>query len=260
MLRKKITKIIIFSNIFLIGIIQVGAAPADQNNNVGVDAYVPCELTILTRPEKRVLSPNPDVKDDNPNRATDLRIDIYDGTSFITRFTGLSNNLGEVVFDPCDPNYEFQSTALGGDSYNIYVKGLSHLRRSYQRTIVLSSFAAQINLVQDDSDLNLQDRLTLLNSFKTIVEYEGYIEDLYAGEVSVNFDNLINALDFSVFSSDYRTDTNLTDLNQDGIVNSLDFSIMSTNFWKGGDLLPGETWSNSAQNYMNARENLISNQ
>lgn len=256
-----IKKILILKTVLLLMVIvPVAAQPADQSGNVGVNAYIPCTVTITTRPEKRVLDPNPNTKAENPNRQTTLLIRIFNGQTQVTRFDGNSDPTGEVEFDPCNPSYAYPANALGNTSYDIYVKGLSHLRRRFTRTLAISNFSTSVNLVNDNSDSSLASRTALYSSFNSIQEYEAYSQDLYAGEISVSIDNLINSLDFSVLSTKYKTTDNKADLNQDNQVNSLDFSILSTNYWKGGDLIPGESWSQSALNFFSARENIISNQ
>ena len=56
-----------------------------------------------------------------------------------------------------------------------------------------------------------------------------------------NDDNVINALDFSLFSSSFFTSegdfgyNNLYDINCDGIINGIDFSIFSNNYFAEGD-------------------------
>lgn len=93
--------------------------------------------------------------------------------------------------------------------YRVYVKGYSHLNRSFNCYTIDSSI--------EHIDLTLEGK------------------ELLAGETSLVYDNYVNALDMSVLIKDLFTADYKTDLNQDGKVNSLDFANQIYNLFIPGD-------------------------
>jgi hypothetical protein len=158
-----------------------------------------CLLNLKVYPEKRIPRTG--------NWGTLVTVEIY---NIFNQFQGTmqarSNNAGDVTFNACANNI-----ILEPGIYNFYVRGLSHLRKS---------FPLQQAFDSDDtiSDLTTGGRVLL------------------AGETSNIFDNKINSLDASTqVRAFYKTDDEKNDLNRDGKVNSLDFSNTVYNFYRTGD-------------------------
>ncbi len=158
-----------------------------------------CLLNLKVYPEKRIPRTG--------NSGTLVTVEIY---NILNQFQGTmqarSNSAGDVTFNACANNI-----ILEPGIYNFYVRGLSHLRKSFP---LQQAFDSE-NTV---SDLTTGGRVLL------------------AGETSNIFDNKINSLDASTqVRAFYKTDDEKNDLNRDGKVNSLDFSNTVYNFYRTGD-------------------------
>lgn len=112
-----------------------------------------------------------------------------------------SQGYGQIPID--------SSIVLWDGPYRWYVRGISHLNMKF------NCYSAE----------NLGNFVDLTK--------EG--QELLAGEVSVIYDNYINALDMSVLVKNIYKNNYISDLNQDGKVNSLDFSNQIFNLYTLGD-------------------------
>jgi hypothetical protein len=175
-----------------------------SQDDVDVVANVsPCTLELTVHPERRIPPTG--------NWSTALDVEIYSlpGEVYEGTVTGTSNAQGTAVFDLCSAGI----TVTSGD-YDFYVKGFSHLRRLY-------------------SDI------TAFNQAESSVDLSG-LGDLFAGETSNVYDNVINSLDVSSQIGAYQDATVKYDLNRDGQVNVLDLSNTIRNYFLSGDCSPQE--------------------
>lgn len=158
-----------------------------------------CLLNLKVYPEKRI----PRIGNWGPL----VNVDIYNVANlYLGSMESRSNASGDVTFNACANNI-----ILEPGIYNFYVRGLSHLRKSFP-------LQQAFNSNDTISDLTTGGRVLL------------------AGETSNIFDNKINSLDVSTqVRAFYKTDDEKNDLNRDGKVNSLDFSNTVFNFYKTGD-------------------------
>lgn len=197
-----ITTILLFS---LISTFLLKSVNAQSSGSVDVTANVyACVLRLTVYPEKRIPTTN--------NWQTNLDIQIHSlAGSYLGTVLGSSNNLGVSVINTCD-----QSVSLAHDNYDLYVKGLSHLRMRFPNHELF-------RLMQTDVNLTTLGQL------------------LFAGETSNVYDNYINTLDISTQITTYQTTDNKNDLNQDGVVNVLDISNTITNYLLSGDCSPKDS-------------------
>ncbi len=165
-----------------------------------------CILDLTVYPEKRIPSVN--------NWGTQLDVQIYSLTNnFEGSFVTNTNNFGNAVINVCD-----EGIYVADGTYNIYIKGFSHLRKNYAN---INSFATSESSVDVTPD-----------------------GDLLAGETSNIYDNYINTLDLSTQYATFGTFSLKNDLNRDDTVNSLDISNTVTNFYINGDCSPQELANN----------------
>lgn len=153
----------------------------------------PCDVDFITRPERRVPATN--------NWSEDLTIDIIDPVTGdpITTSTVTSGADGIATTPTCPFTYFVE-----GESYDIAVKGASHLKRIY----LGKEFT------------NFPDVLVDIST-PTLIAGD---TDLPAGDNDVDYDD-IKQLSINMFS----TTNPRNDLNRDGKVNSLDLAIMIIN-------------------------------
>jgi len=93
--------------------------------------------------------------------------------------------------------------------FRFIVQGMSHLIKRFD--------CVSINSTEPSIDL------TINNQF------------LKAGQISIDLDNYVNALDISELIDKYQTSNIKSDLNRDGLVNSLDLSVLVGNLFLAGD-------------------------
>lgn len=171
---------------------------SDQDD-ITVTASVPsCIIEVTARPEDRI----PPVG----NWDTTLTINVKTLSDLdVINFSGNSNSQGTLVYDLCANN---QSVPSG--NYNLYVRGLSHLRRKFPNVSAFTNYSSSV-------------------LFTAASQY------LSAGETSIVFDNFINGLDLSTLVIALGSGDNQNDLNQDGLVNALDLSVTVKNLYEFGD-------------------------
>ena len=176
-------------------------AQGKSSTSITLEILAPrvCLLNLKVYPEKRI----PRIGHWN----TVVTVEIYSLTNqFLGTMSGRSNDAGEITYNACANNI-----ILNSGTYNLYVRGFSHLRKS---------FPLQLAFDSDDTIVNLTTGGRVL----------------LAGETSNKFDNKINSLDASTqVRAFYKTDDEKNDLNRDGKVNSLDFSNTVYNFYHLGD-------------------------
>lgn len=174
---------------------DVLAAEIEINAAVGLS-----RVDFVVYPEKRIPS--------NNNWDTFALFQIRDGDT------------GDIVYSssgiPVDSNgnatVDFTSGSFATDAptYDITVKGTSHLTKAYTGIVFTGD-----------------------SSFRTF-DFTPY-GDLPAGDTHSSADNFINSLDLSTMITRLGSSDYVCDLNQDTTVNSLDISIQIYNFGKHGD-------------------------
>ena len=195
-----------------LSILSVSAAEDTSIVTIEVEE-TECVVRVRAIPEKRLP--------DTGNWSTLLRIEILtlNNASIGVVEDIRTDDQGIGIIDICEEELELED----GESYNFFVKGLSHLRKFYPNV--------QVNIgleeLTDFSDNNNTENLML------------------AGETSVVFDNYINSLDISTqinssvwgVINEAHSDLNheRNDLNREGKVNSLDISNTTFNYRLVGD-------------------------
>ena len=183
----------------ILGITICTSSPCDSRpEEVTVTAFVGAkEIRFKVYPEKRIPLVN------NWSTVTDVTLQNCSNLDSI-QFNGIvTNNLGEgTLILPLTP-------PVLNDNYRFMIKGLSHLRRIYN--------CYPISMMFEYFDLTKENK------------------DLLAGEISIVYNNFINALDLSVMMNDLFSNDVKADLNQDGLVNSLDLSNQIYNFYDFGE-------------------------
>lgn len=159
---------------------------------------LPSEINIKVYPEKRIPATS--------NWATTANVQI--------RPTGTTTPVINRDNLQIDANGDATITILESESlpprlYDFSIKGLSHLRRNYESYLLGGSE----------------------NTFNLALTGD----ELLAGDINVESDNVINLFDMTGLITNMFTDDNVSDLNQDGEVNSLDLSNQIYNFGKTGD-------------------------
>lgn len=174
---------------------SVFSARVAGDSTVSVTVTVtPCDVDFMTRPQKRVTTAG-------GNLAETLVIEIINPATSDTITTSTVNSGSDgVATTPTCPYTYFTE----GSSYDIAIKGASHLRRIYPGKV----FAGFPDVLVDVSSPELIAGDT----------------DLPAGDNDIDYDD-IKQMSINMYSTaDMRND-----LNRDGKVNSLDLAIMITN-------------------------------
>lgn len=151
-------------------------------------------VTIKITPENRIPPTG--------NNALEINVDIRQPNSQQSLYNltlGTDNN-GQGFF--CIP-----PGTISPGNYDVYVKGLSHLRRIFP----------QREFISDNTTLDIRNPV------------------LWAGDSHPTSDNYVNSMDISyeilkIYTSDLRAD-----LNRDSIVNSLEFPTLLSHLYQYGD-------------------------
>lgn len=185
---------IFFTSYFLLHFLNKGQTlgTVDIIKNVTVTASIPLCPEVIITPEKRI----PPTHNNSLEIAVDIRprngTNLYSGT--VT-----TDNEGHARLCPL--------TNVPPGTYDILIKGLSHLRRIFPN----------INLGNNSATLDLTTPV------------------LFAGDSHPSADNYVNSLDIAyeinhLYGSDLRAD-----LNRDTIVNSLEFPTLISHLYQHGD-------------------------
>lgn len=189
----KFLKIFVLTFLLLVSTTQIKAQDVDIIATVS-----PCILNLTVYPEKRIPT--------TLNWGTNINLLIKDPFNTpIANVSFFTNNSGQGTVDLCA-----QNIFLSPGSYNLGVKGFSHLNKNFNNIVGFNTFTT--NVIKID----LADKLL-------------------AGEVSVIVDNYINSLDLSYLVNKLYTFDLKADLNRDDIVNSLDLSNQVYNLYTFGD-------------------------
>ncbi len=189
---------------------KVGALLASQQENLTASVFVydPNNISILISaiPEKRI----PAILDRILNRSTNLTIKFYNHSA--DRIP--ANVVTSSVLTSDDDGTKFwlvPTTTVAEGSYDITVKGYSHLTRLLSDTSIIST----VNV------LDFTDNGT---------------NPLKCGDVNgTSGDDEINALDVSLVVNNWSGANPRYDLNRDEEVNSIDISNLLANFNDVGD-------------------------
>lgn len=166
------------------------------SESVSINAEVPLYLTIRTRPQNRI----PHTGNDSLEQVFEIRTEGT--TTALVTETATSNNDGDAELTP------ISGSVIPSGSYDVAIKGLSHLRRVFH-SVPIGTTAIQF--------VDLTDPILL------------------AGDSYPLGDNYVNSLDLSYTVRNlYLTDLR-ADLNRDGIVNSLEFPTQISNLYSYGD-------------------------
>lgn len=164
-------------------------------NQVLITAQVNAQINIKVYPEKRI----PGTGNWQNQNLIEIR-NVGSTTPLVSQIVNMDAN-GDGTLNSVDSNL------VGTGSYDIAIKGYSHLRKVYT-----------VSLGQTVENLNLT----------------GPGNELLAGDTSVVEDNYINSLDLSQIAIYLYSTNTKNDLNRDGEVNSLDMSNMSYNLYLAG--------------------------
>ncbi len=168
--------------------------------NITADV-VPCDITFIVYPEKRIPASN--------NWSETLNIQVRDKLLDVTIFNQniASDTSGHAKVSVCPVG-----VITDGNRYDVAIKGLSHLRKNFSAVLFNGSPTITIDLTGSSVRLLAGDT------------------DLPVGN------NVVNYADVAQLSTNlYATANQRNDLNRDGEVNSLDLSNMIVNLNKTGD-------------------------
>lgn len=168
-----------------------------EPKSVSVTASIDYCLTILTTPEKRIPPTH--------NNSLEQVVWIRPENSSVPIYSTTVTSDDEGVATVCPVS----ASLITNQYYDILIKGLSHLRRSFTHQ----------NFRGAGAGITFDLRSPLL----------------LAGDSHPTADNYVNSLDISYEISNLYTNNLRADLNRDTIVNSLEFPTLISHLYAYGD-------------------------